>query len=81
VRCLSLGKDGGGSERVPGDLYAAPGRSDPRGQEAGAPSLTRRRRQGQEDRRQNQGRVVNGIISCTNPTVRIIISDPETKPL
>jgi hypothetical protein len=25
-----LGEDGGGGELVPGDLYAAPGRSDPR---------------------------------------------------
>jgi hypothetical protein len=28
---LSPGQDGGGGERVPGDLYAEPGRPDPRG--------------------------------------------------
>ncbi len=56
---FSVGQDGGGGERVPGDLYAAPGRPDPRGQEAGAAPLPRRRWQGQEDRRQNQGSVVD----------------------
>jgi hypothetical protein len=61
---FSPGQDGGGGERVPGDLYAAPGRTDPCGQEAGAASLTRCRRQGQEDRRQNQGSVVYPAVLC-----------------